>query len=1744
MADYTLTIFVNGVDQTAPAQQGMERLGVGGVAVGNILADVAMKAGAAIAGMAAGTLDAAAQFQNATATFASVAGGALAEAGISLEDVKNKALEMGAVTQFSAAEAQQAMIELAKGGVPVVDVMGQATDATLNLAAAGEVQLATAAEIVAKQLGVWASTGVTAAQVSDTLAQAANASTVGVEELALGLSAVGGVAQVSGVSFQDLNQTLAMIIPGFSSASDAGTSFKTMLLALQGKSSDAIGVMQQLGIITTDYAGIADDLGVTFDGSGKSMDALNKAIYENVLANSGATAGTKAFDDAMASFMGDFQVNTFYDANGALKDMGDIAGILQHSLAGLSEEQKTAALNTMFGTDAYRAAAFIAKAGAEGFDAMGVSMANAGTAAEQAAIRNQTFKFAWDSLLGTMETIQIVIGSMLLPILTSLVNDALIPAGNAVLGVIQSLGEAGVMSSEFAESMDLVGQSLGVPANMLQNIIIFLQGNFMPVIAGLGTAILVAVVPGFIAWAAVAGAAALATLAALAPAIAIGAAVALLYVAWQNNFLGIQDITASVWATIQPYLVQLVDWLSVAIPAAIQAAAILWSTVLWPALQVVGEFIIGTVIPALAQIVTWLATNIPPAIATAVAAFQTIIAGISAFVGAIAAGFATASASVSSGIATITTIVQAGWNTVIFVTSAAWGALWGVIGPTVNQIVAGVSAGLATIQGLWSAGWAVLEGVASAAWAAITTAVQAAGAAIQGAIQSVISFIQSVWGGAQQAAQAQTTAAWTAIQTMITGAMLAIKVAIQTGIAVVQNIMSTAWAVVVAAAQNDFGKIPAIIQAGWDRVKSIMQAGVSAITAVAGTMAAAALSLGKNIVSGILSGVSSMGSALSDKLKSMAKGALDAAKSALGIKSPSSVMADQVGAPIAQGVAQGIQAATPKATAAMSDMAGKLVSMVSNSVGAFGQLANLGAIPGGAIQRFQAAMIAVVQMLDAVNTVVGKGMLGGAMRLTVGVNRVMETVVKGVEAFSKLAELGTVPPAAMNHFGDALYQVIVVLNNINALTRGPMLTSASIMAGNTEKIVGLIGTGAEAFTKLAGMGPVSVANVQAFGQALGAAIQEIARVAGQLSGAGLAFAQAFAESASKIMGMIGPAVDGLNKLRTMGEAVPGSFAKFAQYMKVAVTRVGEAAQTIDGAIVAAAARFAEGAGKVISILGSGVDGFAKLATLGDAVPGMFQRFAVQVFALVMRIAEVGSWMSVEAVAKAAVFADGAGKVIGIIGGGVEAFNKLKDFGPISTIALDYFANAVGNALTRLVWVASTFDAQGVAAAAVFAEGVGKVLGIIGGGVEGFTKLGDFGPVSTTALDYFANAIGNTITRLVWVASTFDVEGVKAAAIFAEGAGKVLGVIKSGIDGLLALKDIGAVPQIGLDAFATAINQLMTRLTAIAAQFDAEGVKAAAAFADAAGKSVGILKVGVEGLLLVNTFTDVSIDAMDRFGAGVRLAVAKMAQLAAEFGVDATAAALNFAKAAGEATDFLKKGVDGFKKLGELEAVPQEGMALFANGVIGLINTIVQLSTVVSVDALAVANSFSNAVDTVIQVVLGGLKALNDLGSSAGALGTFAQGIVGSINTMAQAVANQSTPAARDIGLNISYGIADGITAGAPAIQNAVFAAINAALAAARAALGIASPSKVFEQQIGAQMSAGMARGVLGGMPQVQAAVGAVSTGAIGSTGGTTNTSSITIAPGAITVNAQPGQDANAVADAVMRRVRDLTRGHT
>lgn len=78
---------------------------------------------------------------------------------------------------------------------------------------------------------------------------------------------------------------------------------------------------------------------------------------------------------------------------------------------------------------------------------------------------------------------------------------------------------------------------------------------------------------------------------------AVAAAVALLYLAWTNNWGGIQEKVAAVWAALQPAFAAIQQWLAVNIPAAIAALSAFWSNTLLPAIQAVWSFIQAYLVP-------------------------------------------------------------------------------------------------------------------------------------------------------------------------------------------------------------------------------------------------------------------------------------------------------------------------------------------------------------------------------------------------------------------------------------------------------------------------------------------------------------------------------------------------------------------------------------------------------------------------------------------------------------------------------------------------------------------------------------------------------------------------------------------------------------------------------------------------------------------------------------------------------------------------------------------------------------------------------------------------------------------------------------------------------------------------------------------------------------------------------------------------------------------------------------------
>lgn len=370
MADHNITVRIGATisDLTRELNQAQSRLEDFGSRLSNMGQNIALGFGAIAAGVGGGlgmAVNKAMDFEQQMSNVKAVSGAT----GSEMKKLTDLAVELGAKTKYSSLEAGQGIEELMKAGVSTADILNGGLAGALDLATAGELDLSEAAEIASTALNAFRNDNLSVTDAANMLAGAANASATDVHELKYGLSMVSAVASGVGLSFKDTSTALAVFAQNGLKGSDAGTSLKTMLLNLTPASEAAYGQMLDLGLITKDGSSI------------------------------------------------------FYDAKGNLKSFAEIAQILQDKLKGLTKEQQQAALKTMFGTDAIRAANIMMKEGAKGANAMWKSMSKV-TAAEVAAEKMNNLRGQIEELSGATETAQIAIGNALIPALSALVGFA------------------------------------------------------------------------------------------------------------------------------------------------------------------------------------------------------------------------------------------------------------------------------------------------------------------------------------------------------------------------------------------------------------------------------------------------------------------------------------------------------------------------------------------------------------------------------------------------------------------------------------------------------------------------------------------------------------------------------------------------------------------------------------------------------------------------------------------------------------------------------------------------------------------------------------------------------------------------------------------------------------------------------------------------------------------------------------------------------------------------------------------------------------------------------------------------------------------------------------------------------------------------------------------------------------------------------------------------------------------------
>ena len=284
-------------------------------------------AGLAVTAFGVASVKMAADFDEQMSTVQANSGATAAQ----LSQLREAALQAGASTVYTAAESAGAINDLAKAGMSVSDILSGGLTASLNLAAAGQMDVGNAAEYMSQALTMFHLSGKDATSTADALAAGADKAVGDVSDFGEALNNCGVMANSFGMNLQETVGVLGLFAQNGIVGAEAGTQLNSMLMKLANPASDAKSTMEELGIST-------------------------------------------------------------HDASGKFVGMANLAGQLHDKLGKLTDQQRQQAEATIFGSYAIKGAGIIMDAGKKGVEDWTKAVSDSGFAAQQASNKTNNLK--------------------------------------------------------------------------------------------------------------------------------------------------------------------------------------------------------------------------------------------------------------------------------------------------------------------------------------------------------------------------------------------------------------------------------------------------------------------------------------------------------------------------------------------------------------------------------------------------------------------------------------------------------------------------------------------------------------------------------------------------------------------------------------------------------------------------------------------------------------------------------------------------------------------------------------------------------------------------------------------------------------------------------------------------------------------------------------------------------------------------------------------------------------------------------------------------------------------------------------------------------------------------------------------------------------------------------------------------------------------------------------------------------
>ena len=384
------------------------------------VAAAGIAAGAAIAGAAAKANECTnvyADFEDAMLQVAATMGitqEEIAAGSDAYEKLTNAAKEAGASTRYTASEAGAALNYLALAGYDAEKAV-ETLPKVLDLAAAGGMDLATASDLVTDAMSALQMETEELDVFVNQMARTAQKSNTSVQQLGEAILVCAGTATSTRQEVTTLNTALGILADNGIKGAEGGTKLRNVMLSLSAPTEEAAKLLQTLGV-------------------------------------------------------------SVYNAEGNMRQLGEITADLDKSLGKLTQEGRTNAINTIFNkTDLNAVNALLASTSGRFTELSGQIADCAGAASDMAGTMEAGLAGTARSFHSAMEGMQIEVGSIFAELKQSLMSDAT----EVIRSFTKDLQEAG---GEWGKISEAVGRAISQAVTLV--------GSYLPQVAKMGMLVL------------------------------------------------------------------------------------------------------------------------------------------------------------------------------------------------------------------------------------------------------------------------------------------------------------------------------------------------------------------------------------------------------------------------------------------------------------------------------------------------------------------------------------------------------------------------------------------------------------------------------------------------------------------------------------------------------------------------------------------------------------------------------------------------------------------------------------------------------------------------------------------------------------------------------------------------------------------------------------------------------------------------------------------------------------------------------------------------------------------------------------------------------------------------------------------------------------------------------------------------------------------------------------------------------